>query len=578
MLVVAVATWVCFLADVAGGGCSKATLWRTKSNTRTSSAWIYSALQEFMHGYPERMLDHVPLFVPSKVVKEFAQGMLDAQNLLRRTHENQFNDWDEVYAWARDICQRAPPSSIVKTTEALRGLSTGEINLPTFRSRCRTYFGAQPDVLVSILGQLGTRVKDSVMIERVRENTQGVREEIRRILEAMYMKRGVLAAPAPTEIQESAQQRRSGVIIGSKTSLVSTFICSGTVDHVNELLNVQDLLDNGVIVPDPAEDLSSSSSATAADGTAKKGTRGRKPSASKKAAAKAAGGRPTASFIENMNRRFKEVANAEFKILLENIPSTLTEDTLKQVLQSCGETESVWILNGASDPKRNVLPSPSKRILPASAAHQGAKHVLRSSQSDSYAFVVMKDAKGYKSVTMPEVLIFGMVIQGHACPVRPAAGLSSFVLESNGTLTAAQLRLSIQDLLGENVEIRCNDHKLRRALYLNLEFPSHEEAWKAFGLLLKATYTTNLPIRPLWVRPAAYQLWSKKMRNAQFEQTMQTGEADENLFDELFDNDLDTTPPEDLHVGFDDVLGEYDAADELFPPNEGYHQPQISST
>lgn len=105
----------------------KATLWRTKTSARTSSAWIYNSLQEFMQGHPERMLDHIPMYVPSKAVKAFAQGMMDAQNVLRRTHEHQFNDWDEVYVWAKDICQRSPPSSISKATETLKELSTGQI-------------------------------------------------------------------------------------------------------------------------------------------------------------------------------------------------------------------------------------------------------------------------------------------------------------------------------------------------------------------------------------------------------------------------------------------------------------------
>src|SRR3546814_12100613 len=90
--------------------------------------------------------------------------------------------------------------------------------------------------------------------------------------------------------------------------------------------------------------------------------------------------RPTVSFVQNMNRRFKEVATAEFKLLLENIPSNMTEDTLKQVLKSCGAVESAWILNGVSDPRRNVLPSPSKRILPSSTAPTVAKQFLHPAQ------------------------------------------------------------------------------------------------------------------------------------------------------------------------------------------------------
>ncbi|CAE7456112.1 unnamed protein product, partial [Symbiodinium microadriaticum] len=120
-------------------------------------------------------------------------------------------------------------------------------------------------------------------------------------------------------------------------------------------------------------------------------------------------------------------SSPQHKVLLRNIPPGLKPSELREAMSRIGEVTAVKIFT-ADKFEAGIAPPPADMTR----LNKGVKkfsHVKKRVVSDSYAFVVFKDAEGYQKVLRDDVQIFGLCLKGYQCKVEKAHPLKTLTLE-----------------------------------------------------------------------------------------------------------------------------------------------------
>ena len=148
------------------------------------------------------------------------------------------------------------------------------------------------------------------------------------------------------------------------------------------------------------------------------------------------------------------------------------------------------------------------------------KRVARTHRNYSYAYVEMSDDYGYNRVTRDEMRIFGVCIDGFSCRIQEAARLRTLIIEFSKPMTCEESRARLSAILGpwhslnlpqlssnranSNRQISWSDVASKKPVFIHLEFPSHEEAWKSHDVISRAILEQDAPLKVNWVKSRLY--------------------------------------------------------------------------
>ena len=136
----------------------------------------------------------------------------------------------------------------------------------------------------------------------------------------------------------------------------------------------------------------------------------------------------------------------------------------------------------------------------------------------------MADDSGYRRTTRDEMRIFGICVNGQNCRVQESSRLRTLIVEMEKPLNCTQIRHALSSYLGpwysfnlpsRNLEVQ-EDIEKSKPVFVHLQFKSHNEAWRCFDRLIKAS-GEGAPIKASWVKSENYFRVSKKAKEMDIE-------------------------------------------------------------
>ena len=198
-----------------------------------------------------------------------------------------------------------------------------------------------------------------------------------------------------------------------------------------------------------------------------------------------------------------------------------------------GETEGTSLKYVVAQMLKEETSEERQKLNKKSAALK--KRVARTKRNYNYAYVLLNDDDAYYRATRDEMRIFGMYIDGYSCRVQESARLRTLIVEIIGPNTCDVIRSHLIAVLGPWYSINLPQSQYpyanyrngtkplqwadvaeKKPVFVHLEFPSHEEAWKGFEALTQASQD-GAPLGVSWVKSQLYWKVARKAKEMAFD-------------------------------------------------------------
>jgi hypothetical protein len=181
-------------------------------------------------------------------------------------------------------------------------------------------------------------------------------------------------------------------------------------------------------------------------------------------------------------------ASSDCKILIDNLPPMTTEQELSAAFERAGgRVEFMQIFH----PERFEAAQPCNATLHNKKMKKKTqmKQIIH---SDAYAFVAFDSKEVFDTLTKGDIRLFGICMKGFRCQVRPAENYDTFYIETLARKPTKYWIDIISSILGHDHEaLYGSAYSAISPAFIQLKFPSHEIAWKAY-LLLELALTDDV--------------------------------------------------------------------------------------